>query len=109
MISLRVYFILGLVISSFAQLDIQELFQIDIETNAEGGCHYVGHEQLNRLLADCLQLANTLITAIDDSRDTSLPLYVAAQDLIKAYFKPINWALDTNHIRGIYFLNIIKL
>ncbi len=103
MIFLNVYIILGLASLSFAQLDIQQLFQVDINTNNNGGCGYVGQSRLNHLLTDCIQLADGLIAAVDDSQNKISPLYEPAQRLLTAFFKPINWALNSNYIKCIFF------
>lgn len=99
---LRVYTILSLTILSSAQLDIQELFQVDVDNIHTGGCGYVGQARLNRLLTDSVQLADALIAAVDDSLRPSSPFYRPAGRLIRAFFKPNNVLANYNYIKGKY-------
>ncbi len=103
---LRVYFILGsLAILSLAQLDVHELFQVDVSTNAEGGCGYIGTAYLNIILHDCILLANAFITAIDDSTNLFSPRYIAANNLFTVFFKPIT-PDDRILLKGIYIFRV---
>ncbi len=107
MIFPKAYIFLCLAVSSLARLDVQELFEVDFDTNELGGCHYVGHERLNDLVADCIELADSLLAAVDDSRAEVLPLYKPARRLITAFFKPIiDWDSALDYIEGIYFFII---
>lgn len=97
----RVYIILSLAVFSFAQLlDVKQLFEVDEKTNNEGGCGYVGHERLNRLITDAFQLADSLIAAIDEALNPDSPRYIPVRRLIKAYFKSTD-DLNLAEIKGI--------
>ncbi len=96
----KAYLILSLAILSLAQLDIHDLFQVDISTNNEGGCNYVNTIGFNYLLQDCLQLADSFIAAIDDSSNPLSPFIVPAYNLLDAFFKPSDLN-DINILKGI--------
>lgn len=101
MIFPRVCIVLGLVTMSRAQLDVKQLFQVDVDTNDDGGCRYVGQARLNRLLRDCIDLANAVIAAVDDVFDDESSRQGPAQRLLHAYFKSIEGS-DLDIVQSIY-------
>ncbi len=87
MIFLRACLILGLVAMSFGQLDVDQLFQVDTNTNLEGGCGYVGRDRLNLILQDAVRLANAFITAANDATNPQGVHYKDALRIFYSYFK----------------------
>ncbi len=80
------------------------LFEVDFDTNDLGGCHYVGHERLNDLVADCIELADSLLAAVDDSR-LRFYRYISSTKTYYRFFKPIiDWDSALDYIEGIYSL-----
>ncbi len=102
MLSPRPFLVLGLAALTVAQLDIRQLFNVDPDTNLEGGCGYVGLTKLNQLPQDCVRLADALIDLTNDYRNPAAPFYHEARRLVNTFLKPrlgsLNADLDT--IRG---------
>jgi hypothetical protein len=75
---------------SFAQRDVEDLFQVNFGTNNLGGCGYVGRDRMNMALRDSLNLVNAgirLIDEIDQAPD--------AQRLAEAFWRGSNQAQRT--------------
>ncbi len=101
----KVYLILGLAVLSFAQLDVRQLFQVDVDTDDEGGCNYAGAFWLNKMLQDCIRYTDRIMDAVDDYLDPNSPYHQAAINLIDTFFKPRTGQLrnDVNFIGCMYF------
>jgi hypothetical protein len=68
-----------------AQVAITDRFVVSTNTNVRGGCGYVGLPRLNRLINDCVTLADYGIMALDDYNDNTRP---EARRIVDAFFKP---------------------
>ncbi|KAH7309631.1 hypothetical protein B0I35DRAFT_412526 [Stachybotrys elegans] len=68
-----------------AQVVITDRFVVNVNTNNRGGCAYVGLTRLNRMINDCVTLADHGIMALDDYNDDARP---EARRIVDAFFKP---------------------
>ncbi|KAI1378300.1 hypothetical protein F4677DRAFT_443514 [Hypoxylon crocopeplum] len=99
MVSLWLSVFSALALQTSAQRRVEDLFDVDFTTNNEGGCKYVGVENLNRVFADSLTLAESGLSAVFD--------FVAdepeAVRLVETYFKPAIpqdlWQIEERYTR----------
>ena len=88
MVSPKAYFVLSLAAVCLAQQQITALFTVDLNTDLEGGCRYVGLTKLNQLVQDSIDLAGAFMRAIDDYQDPFSIYNMEARRLIDSFMSP---------------------
>ena len=66
---------------SVGALSITDRFNVDVKSNDYGGCGWVGENVMDRIINECLTLANIGVTLLDDFDSKS-----EANRLLNAYF-----------------------
>lgn len=96
---MHVLHVLVLAAQAVAQLDVDDLFQVNYQTTYLGSCLWVGRDKLNRMIEDSLYLARKGSELI---RDYDNPAYPEARRLVDGFFKPQHYG-DLVELRGTVF------
>jgi len=92
--------LLTLVNHAYGAAKTSDIFQVDFQTDASGGCKTEGEATVDNYIEDCLTLAKAGVQLMNDYGPTNLPAKRLVDALFKATDKDVVAADVVKHAKG---------